>query len=131
MKEGKVVYKELSYKITGLLYKTHQELDLYRNEKQYGDCFEKPLLDNNIKYVREHRFVDQQYGSQGVRCVCDFIIEDKIILEFKTKIFISKEDYFQLKRYLVTLNLHLGLLVNFRQTRLSPKRVLNSNYYKK
>jgi len=61
-----------------------------------------------------------------VRCICDFIIDDKIIIEFKAKNFITKEDYYQAKRYLVTLNLELAIIVNFRQYRLSPKRVLNS-----
>ncbi|MFH1428040.1 MAG: GxxExxY protein, partial [Patescibacteria group bacterium] len=50
------------------------------------------------------------------------------ILEFKTKDFITKEDYFQVKRYLITLNLKLALLVNFRQKRLVPKRILNKEY---
>ncbi|MDD4332507.1 MAG: GxxExxY protein [Patescibacteria group bacterium] len=131
MEEEKVVHKELSYKITGLLFKAHQDLGICRNEKQYADYFEELLKKEKIKYVREYKFEDKQYGQGNVRCICDFIIDDKIIIEFKAKNFITKEDYFQLKRYLVTLNLHLGILVNFRQYRLSPKRVLNSNYFKK
>ena len=129
MEEDKVVHKELSYKLTGLLFKTHHELGIYRNEKQYADYFEELLKKENIKYDREYKFEDQQYSQNKVRCICDFIVDDKIIIEFKAKNFITKEDYFQLKRYLVTLNLHLGILVNFRQYRLSPKRVLNSNYF--
>ncbi len=127
----KVVHKELSYKITGLLFKTHQELGHYRNEKQYADYFEKLLVKEGIKYIREYKFVDHQYGKDIIRCICDFIIEDKIILEFKATSFITKKDYYQMKRYLVTLNLQLGIIVNFRQYRLSPKRVLNSNFLKK
>ena len=63
-----------------------------------------------------------------VRCIVDFIVENKIILEFKAKDFITKEDYFQTKRYLVTLNLKLALLINFRQKRLAPKRILNKDF---
>ena len=126
---SKIVYQDLSYKINGLVFKVHQELGKYRNEKQYGDYFENLLEKNGIKYIREYKFEDQQFGKDRVRCICDFIVEDKIILEFKTKNFINKEDYYQLKRYLVTLNLRLGILVNFRQDRLVPKRVLNSDYY--
>jgi hypothetical protein len=48
----KVIYKELSYQITGMLFKTHQELGGYRNEKQYADYFEKLLILENIKYIR-------------------------------------------------------------------------------
>jgi len=35
--EDKVIYRELSYEVTGLLFKTHQELGRFRNEKQYAD----------------------------------------------------------------------------------------------
>jgi len=59
------------------------------------------------------------------RCIIDFLIEDKIILEFKTKDHLNSEDYYQLKRYLTVLNLELGILVNFRQPRIIPKRILN------
>lgn len=127
----KVIYKELSYKITGLLFKTHKELGRFRNEKQYADYFEKLLINDDIKYIREYKFEDSQYGKDKIRCVCDFVIEDKIILEFKAKNFITKEDYYQTRRYLVTLNMKLALIINFRQYRLSPKRVLNKDYYSK
>ncbi|MFA4834394.1 MAG: GxxExxY protein [Patescibacteria group bacterium] len=125
----KVIYKELSYQITGMLFKTHQELGSYRNEKQYADYFEKLLILENIKYTREYRFEDNRFGEGKIRCICDFIIDDKIILEFKTVDYLTKNDYFQTKRYLITLNLKLALLVNFRQKRLAPKRILNSEYF--
>ena len=126
-----ILHKDLSYKITGLLFKTHQELGYFKNEKQYSDYFEELLRKNGLKYDREYRFEDFQYGQGRVRCICDFIIEDKIILEFKVKDFIDKKDYYQAQRYLSTLNLKLAVIVNFRQKRLSPKRVLNSELLKK
>ena len=39
--------------------------------------------------------------------------------------FITKEDYYQMKRYLVSCNKDLGIIVNFREYYLKPKRVLN------
>ncbi|MFZ5364718.1 MAG: GxxExxY protein [Patescibacteria group bacterium] len=67
-------------------------------------------------------------GGKVARGICDFIVGGKILLEFKTKDFIDKEDYYQAQRHLATLNLELGIIVNFRQKRLVPKRVLNSEY---
>ena len=125
-----VIYKDLSYKIVGLLFKTHKVLGRFRNEKQYADFYENLLKVNNIKYIRKYKFKDQKFGAGNVRCVCDFIIDDKMILEFKAENFITTKDYFQAKRYLVTLNLKLAIIVNFRQFRLSPKRVLNKDYKK-
>lgn len=113
-----------------MLFKIHKELGRFRNEKQYADYFEELLKKEKIKYEREYRFIDNKYGQDQVRCICDFIIDRKVILEFKAKNFITKEDYYQAKRYLITLNLQLALLVNFRQYRLAPKRVLNSNFLK-
>lgn len=125
MNENKVVYKKLSYKINGLLFKVHKDLSRYRNEKQYGDYFEQLLKDEKIRYIREFKFIDNKFGQGKVRCVCDFIIEDKIIIEFKAKDHITKEDYYQVKRYLLTLDLKLAIIVNFRQPRIVPKRILN------
>jgi GxxExxY protein len=106
-------------------------LGYFRNEKQYCDYFEKLLQGRGIKYVREYRFTDNQYGQEIVRCICDFIVEDKIIIEFKAKDFITKEDYYQVQRYLATLNMELGIIANFRQRKVYPKRVLNSAFREK
>lgn len=123
----KAVHKQLSFKITGLLYKTHSTLGRLRNEKQYADYFEGLLKEEKLNYKRELKFKDD-FGKNIARCVCDFLIEDKIIPEFKAKNFITKEDYYQTRRYLSSLNKQLGVLVNFRQYRLAPKRVLNSDF---
>lgn len=124
----KIIHKDLSYKINGLLFDVHRKLGHFRNEKQYGDYFEKLLLENNIKYVREFRFNDHQFGRDVVRCICDFIVEDKIVIEFKAKDFVTKEDYYQVQRYLTTLNLELGIIANFRQHKIYPKRILNPSF---
>lgn len=124
----KVVHKKLSYIITGLLFETHKQLGRFRNEKQYADYFEKLLIREKIEYKREYKFIDGKNGGEKVRCICDFIVDNKIILEFKAKNFISSEDYFQVRRYLITLGFQLGILVNFRQYRLAPKRVLNKEF---
>lgn len=49
----KVLYRELSYKLVGMLYKTHDALGQYARENQYGDFFEKLLKENNVQYQRE------------------------------------------------------------------------------
>jgi len=122
--EGKLLYKDLSFKIVGLLFEVHTELGRYRNERQYADYFERLLKRENIKYNREYRFDDIQYGKDKIRCVCDFIVDGIMILEFKSKDHVGKEEYYQVKRYLETLNLELAILVNFRQPRIVPKEFL-------
>lgn len=77
---SKIVYQQLSYEINGLVFKVHQSLGKYRNEKQYADYFEVLLENNGVKYIREYKFEDKQFGKDKIRCICDFIIEDKIIV---------------------------------------------------
>ncbi|HOX11035.1 MAG TPA: GxxExxY protein [Candidatus Moranbacteria bacterium] len=121
-------YPELSYEISGLLFKTHNELGRFKLEKQYCDLFEKYLIKNKIKFQREKdlRKIFIEIDSKGN--IPDFIIEEKIIVDFKNKKFITKEDYYQMIRYLDVSNFKLGMIVNFRSTYLKPKRVVNSKF---
>ena len=121
-----LVYPELSYKINGILFKVHYTLGSSLNEKQYCDLIEKYLIGNDIKYEREKVIPPAFEGQRKGRNIIDFLIEDKIILELKTKTLITSEEYFQIKRYLISLNLKLGILVNFRRKYFVPKRILNS-----
>jgi GxxExxY protein len=121
-------YPDLSYKISGLLFKTHNELGRFKLEKQYCDLFEKYLTENDYKFQREKdlKKVFAEVDSRGN--IPDFIIEEKIIIDFKNKKFITKEDYYQMIRYLDVADLKLGMIVNFRSTYLKPKRVVNSKF---
>ena len=76
-------------------------------------------------YEREKILPASFAGEIAGRNKVDFLIEDKIILELKASRMLTKEDYYQAKRYLVALHKELGILVNFRQRFLTPKRVLN------
>lgn len=123
----KILYPELSYLICGLCYKIHNELGRYRNESQYADAFENLLKKNQIKYKREEKLSPSFEGEKTNRNIVDFIIENKIIIDFKAKRAITKDDYYQMKRYLSSSNKELGLIINFRDYYLKPKRILNQN----
>lgn len=122
----KIILPKLSYKITGILFKTHNELDRFCNEKQYGDYIENLLKENDIKYKREIIIPESFVGEHKGRNKVDFIIKDRVILELKAKRILTKEDYYQTKRYLEALGLKLAILANFRDKYLKPKRILNS-----
>lgn len=127
MNNDKLIYADLTFLIRGILYKTHNKLGKYCNEKQYGDLIEDFLKKDNIPFERE-KIIPQMFdGEMKGRNKIDFLIKNKVALEIKTKRILSKDDYYQLKRYLVALNIKLGILVNFRAMYLNPKRILNSS----
>lgn len=114
---AKLVHPELSYLLTGICFNVHNALGRYARERQYCEQVEKALQESKIAYQREYLI-----GVLGNRV--DFLIEDKVILEIKAKPFVTKDDYYQLQRYLQTAGLKLGLLVNFRSRYLKPSRII-------
>lgn len=124
--DDKVLYKDLSYKINGILFAVHNELGRFKNEKQYSDKIEEYFGRLKIVYERE-RILPSSIKQEIIgRDRVDFIVDNKIVLEVKTKSFLNKEDYYQVRRYLSVINRKLGILVNFRAKYIVPKRILNS-----
>lgn len=114
---NKLIYPELSYIITGICFNVQNTHGRYAREKQYCDAIEEKLKEISLPYRREFPIGD---GGNFV----DFLIDNKIVLEVKAKRLVTKEDYFQLQRYLQASGIKLGLLVNFRSSYLKPLRVI-------
>lgn len=112
-----LIYPELSYEITGICFSVHNELGRYAREKQYGDVIETKLRERKISFKRE-----LGVGTNGN--ILDFLIEDKIALELKAKRVLTRDDFRQLQNYLQQAELRLGLLANFRETYLKPRRIV-------
>lgn len=123
MKRG-LIHQELSYTITGVLFAVHNELGRYRGEKQYGDMLEKYFRERDIPYAREVVLPVNFSGEKAGRNRVDFLLDGKIVLEIKAKRFLEKADYYQMMRYLESCKKRLGILVNFHQRHLVPKRIV-------
>ncbi len=125
-KYDNLIYPELSYKICGCLFYAHNKLGRFRKEKEYAEALAIIFQENNLKYIRESRLDNNVLDRKFSLYKLDFLVENKVVIELKSRPSIGKDDYYQLKRYLEGKNLKLGLLVNFRDKYLRPKRVINS-----
>ncbi|OGZ34736.1 MAG: hypothetical protein A2174_02200 [Candidatus Portnoybacteria bacterium RBG_13_41_18] len=123
--DKKVLFPELSYKICGFCFQVHNKLGRYRNEKQYADALGNLLTENKIEYIREKKLPASFTGEKSIRNIPDFVIDDKVVVDLKAKEIVTKEDYYQMRRYLVSSNKKLGLIINFRSKYLRPKRILS------
>lgn len=125
---NKIIYPELSYKITGILFKVHNELGNKYQEKYYQRAIEIELDNQKIKFKKE-LVVNLEYDNKSIgKYFLDFLIENKVILEIKATPSIGISDYKQVSAYLRSKNIKLGILANFRSERLSLKRILNSHF---
>ena len=125
-RKPEIIYPELSYKITGLLFEVHNTLGRYAKEKQYGDALESLFEKAGVRYEREKPLPIELIENQRTN-LADFAVEDKILLELKAKELVTKEDYFQIQRYLQAIHYKLGFVVNFRNKYLRPIRVIRAN----
>lgn len=113
------MYPELSYKIVGLVYDVHNELGQFAREKQYADLLETKLKSEGLDYKRELKI-----GDSGN--ILDFVVgsNNEIVLELKTVRVLAREHYRQIQNYLQQTGIKLGILINFSDKYLRPKRIL-------
>ena len=123
---SKLIEPELSYLITGYCFKTQKKLGRFAREKQYCDDFEETIKSAGLNFRREFEIQKLKPSSPTGNRV-DFWVEG-ILLDFKAKPFITKEDYFQMQRYLEAADIKLGLIINFRNYYLKPKRIINPKF---
>jgi GxxExxY protein len=110
--------------------KIYDELGPYYQEATYQSAMEYELNKQEIRYRREMRvpiYYDKIIIAHGV---VDFWIAPNILVEFKAKKDASIIDENQVKRYLKSLNIPFGFLINFnnRQTKLKIDKINNPNY---
>ena len=116
-----ILYPEISYAVVGICFDIHNELGRFAREKQYADLLESRLKDSRVQYEREFRI-----GDSGN--VVDFLIEEKVLLELKTVRALTRAHYRQIQNYLQQSRIELGLLINFSDAVLRPRRILRLSH---
>lgn len=124
-KNAKLVYPELSYLITGILFEVHNKLGNRFQEKHYQRAVAIKLQELKIPFEKEIGFDVEFEGQKLGKFFADFIVDSKIILELKCVWKISPSDVKQVLRYLKTNDLKLGIIANFRHSSLELRRVVN------
>jgi len=122
-----IIYPELSYKLMGVLFKVHNKLGPTYQEKYYQRAIRRELEKQEIPFEKE-KLVKLTYEAEKIgNYFLDFVIGGKIVLELKAVPFIRKEWIHQLVAYLVSTDLPLGIIANFRTPKLTYKRIVNPN----
>lgn len=124
-KVSDLVYADLSYRVTGVLFRVQNNLGTKFQEKHIQKAIEIELNKEKINFKREAKIEVIYEGEKLGDFFADFIIENKIILEVKSIWKITDNDIKQLKRYLESRELKLGIIANFKFRPLRIIRVLN------
>jgi GxxExxY protein len=124
-----ILFKEESYKIIGACIAVHNELGTGFLEAVYQEALEEEFKLRNIPYEREKQ-LEIFYKNKPLekKYQADFICYDEIIIELKALSTLDSVHKAQLINYLKATDMQLGLLVNFGQSSLESKRVINTSY---
>jgi len=95
------------------------------SEIVYKDALEYEFKKQHIPFQREQEFaVNYKDIVLPHKFYADFVIWDKIILEVKNVSQLNNDHFEQTLNYLSVSNLKLGIVVNFRATKLECRRVV-------
>ena len=122
-----IVYKEESYAIRGAIIEVSKELGCGFLERVYQDALELEFRLRNIPYEREKKIQIMYKGKPlGEPYRADFVCYGKIIIELKAVKTLEDTHYAQILNYLKATKMKLGILVNFHDTFIVPKRIVNT-----
>ena len=124
---SKLLFEDESFSIIGTCIAIHKRLGAGFIEAVYHEILQKELTKRNIPFEKDKKL---QLYYDGVALdkhfVADFVCYDKIIIQIKSVNYINEEAIKQTVNYLKATNFQLGLLVNFGESRLKWKRLINT-----
>lgn len=121
-----IIYPDLSYKIIGILFDVYNELGSGYQEKYYQKALSIRFEKGKFKF-KEQLKIDLSFDGRKIgNYFIDFLIENKIVLEIKVANRFYSRHINQVKAYLTSKGLKLGILSLFTNNGIRYKRILNS-----
>ena len=122
----KLLYSEITGPVIGAAMEVHRILGPGFLESVYDEAFAIELDLRKIPYKRQQP-IDIYYKEKLAKhFVCDFIVEDMVVVELKAISQIGDVEKAQVLNYLKATKLPVGLLLNFGTKSLEYKRFANT-----
>jgi GTP-binding protein LepA len=120
--ESELLYKDLSYKVRGIIFSVRKKLGLGHKEQIYHNAIEIELKNAGIFFESRRNIPITYEGNKIGSYQPDFVIDDKIIIELKALPEIGRPQIEQVWSYLKGCEYKLAFLVNFGSKELEIKR---------
>ena len=120
-----MIYPELSYQVTGVLFEVWSEVGIGHKEKFYQKAVAYGLNKRELKHKEQLPAKINFKGKLIGLYYFDFLIDEKLVLEIKVRNYFSKNDINQLYAYLKAMKLKLGIIAHFTKTGVKIKRIVN------
>ncbi|MBC8217288.1 MAG: GxxExxY protein [Planctomycetes bacterium] len=121
-----LLHSEITGPVIGAAMEVHKILGPGFLESVYDEAFAIELDLRNIHYERQHSIDIFYKGKLAKQFVCDFIIENVVVVELKALSQLGDVEKAQILNYLKATRLPVGLLLNFGTRSLEYKRFANT-----
>ena len=127
MAESDLLHADLTHKIIGAAMEVHSTLGTGFLEAVYEDALAVEFGIQGIRYEKQKPLCVFYKGHKVRDYICDFLIEEKVLVELKAIKRLTATEESQLLNYLKGTGLELGLLINFGESSLKYKRFIKTN----
>ena len=123
---SKLLYEDESYKIRGACFQVYNTLGGGIKEKIIERALSAELRKQSMGVGHQVRIGIFYRGEKIGTYIPDLVVNEKIMIELKSKPFITQEDYKQFWGYLKGSPYELGFLVAFTPRKLIIKRFIHT-----
>ena len=122
-----LLFQEESYKIIGACIAVHKKLGYGFECSVYEEALQKEFIKNDIPFTR-YKSLPMYYDGELLEkeFEADFVCYDKIMLDIRCVNHLNQEAQQQVVNYLKTTQMQLALLLNFNESSLVWKRLINT-----
>jgi GxxExxY protein len=124
--EQQYPHSELTKQIIASAYRVGSELKNGLVEKIYENALCIDFAEQNISYSQQERYPVYYHQKNCGILIPDLIVDQKVIADTKVVTEINNEHISKMQSYLKISGLKIGLIINFKYTSISVRRVANT-----
>jgi GxxExxY protein len=122
-----LVYPQLSYHIIGIAFKVFNDLGWGHKEIYYQRAYAAGLEEAKFRYEKEKNVAIYYKRKEIGRYKLDFVVEDKIVIEFKVRPRLGYIHIHQILSYLKATNKKLAIIIYFTKDGVKYRRIVNND----
>jgi GxxExxY protein len=125
--EDRYIYKELSHKIVGAAFEVYNTVGFGMPEKYIQAAYAEELKAQGLKFEREFYLNLKYHDKTLTKHYADFKVEEKVIVELKTRPHLGYVHIKQVEAYLIASGCKLAIILYFTKDGVKFRRVLSPN----
>ncbi len=117
-------FKDNSYEVIGAAMEVHNEVGPGLREKPYENALVIALRERNLQPHQQKAYPIHFHGQVVGDCIPDITVSGPLLIDAKSIDRIGDNEIAQMLNYLRIAQIEVGLVINFKNSKLEWKRVV-------